>query len=68
MLCIIDAFTREYPVIRVERRLNSQDVLDELGKLFVRQGPPGHIPSGNGLEFIATALNEWLGRLGTKNL
>ena len=68
MLCIIDEFTRECLAIRAERRLNSRDVLDELGELFVRHGPPEHIRSDNGPEFIATALREWLGRLGTKTL
>ena len=63
MLCIIDEFTRECLAIRVERRLNSRDVLDELGRLFVRHGPPEHIRSDNGPEFIATALREWLGLL-----
>ena len=46
----------------------SRDVLDELGELFVRHGPPEHIRSDNGPEFIATALREWLERLGTKTL
>ena len=68
MLCIIDEFTRECLAIRVERRLNARDVLDELGELFVRHGPPEHIRSDNGPEFIATALREWLGLLGTKTL
>ena len=68
MLCIIDEFTRECLAIRVERRLNSRDVLDELGELFVRHGPPEHVRSDNGPEFIATALREWLERLGTKTL
>ena len=47
MLCIIDEFTRECLAIRVEQRLNSRDVLDELGALFVRRGPPEHIRSDN---------------------
>ena len=47
MLCIIDEFTRECLAIRVERRLNSRDVLDELGELFVRHGPPEHFRSDN---------------------
>ena len=64
MLCIIDEFTRECLAIRVERRLNSRDVLDELGEVFVRHGPPEHVRSDNGPEFIATALREWLERLG----
>ena len=42
--------------------------MDELGELFVRHGPPEHVRSDNGPEFIATALREWLERLGTKTL
>lgn len=68
MLCIIDEFTRECHAIRVERKLNSKDVLDTLGELFVRHGPPEHIRSDNGPEFIATALREWLGRLNVNTL
>lgn len=68
MLCVIDEFTRKCLSIRVERRLNSQNVLEELSALFLTHGPPGHIRSDNGPEFIATAVREWLGRLGVKTL
>ncbi|MBU1287328.1 MAG: IS3 family transposase [Alphaproteobacteria bacterium] len=68
MLCVIDEFTRECLAIRVERKLNSRDVLDTLGELFVRHGPPEHIRSDNGPEFIATALRDWLERIGVKTL
>ena len=68
MLCMINEFIRECLTIRVERRLNSRNVLDELGEVFVRHGPPEHIRSDNGPEFIATALGSWLERLGTKIL
>ncbi len=68
MLCVIDEFTRECLAIRVERKLNSRDVLDTLGELFVLHGPPAHIRSDNGPEFIATALREWLQRIGVKTL
>ena len=68
MLCVIDEFTRECLAIRVERKLNSRDVLDTLGELFLRHGPPEHIRSDNGPEFIAIALREWLGRLKVKTL
>ena len=64
----IDEFTRECLSIRVERKLNSRDVLDELGELFVRHGPPEHIRSDNGPEFIATALRECLARIGVQTL
>ena len=39
MLCVIDEYTRECLAIRVERKLNSRDVLDTLGELFVHYGP-----------------------------
>ena len=68
MLCVIDEYSRECLAIRVERKLNSRDVLDVLGELFVRHGPPEHIRSDNGPEFIATALREWLGGIGVKTL
>ncbi len=68
MLCVIDEYTRECLAIRVERKLNSRDVLDVLGELFVRHGAPEHIRSDNGPEFIAIALREWLGNIGVKTL
>ena len=68
MLCVVDEFTRECLAIRVERKLNSRDVLDTLGELFVRHGPPEHIRSDNGPEFIATALRDRLERIGVKTL
>jgi len=52
----------------VERKLNSRDVLDVLGELFVAHGPPEHIRSDNGPEFIANALRQWLQQLQVKTL
>jgi transposase InsO family protein len=68
MLCVIDEFTRECLAIRVERRLNSRDVLDTLGELFLEHGPPEHNRSDNGPEFIATALREGLQALDVRTL
>ncbi len=68
MLCVIDEFTRECLAIHVKRKLNSQDVLHVLGKLFLQYGPPEHIRSDNGSEFVAEAVREWLGRLQVKTL
>ena len=68
ILTIIDEFTRESLAIHVRRKLNSQDVLHLLGKLFLRHGPPKHIRSDNGPEFVAAAVREWLGRLDVKTL
>jgi len=68
MLTILDEYTRNSLAIRVERRLNSEDVLHTLTCLFTRFGPPEHIRSDNGPEFVAKAVRSWLGRLGVKTL
>jgi transposase InsO family protein len=52
-LNIIDEYTREALMIRVDRKLNSTDVLDALTDLFILRGPPEYIRSDNGPEFIA---------------
>ena len=44
-LNILDEFSRECLVIRVERKLNSTDVIDILTDLFILRGPPGFIRS-----------------------
>lgn len=68
MLTVIDEFSRTCLAIIVERRLNSSDVLDTLADLFIEHGPPEHIRSDNGPEFIAIAVREWLSRIGVKTL
>ena len=68
MLTVIDEHTRESLAIKVERRLNSQEVLAVLAELFVEHGPPEHIRSDNGPEFVAIAVRTWLARLGVKTL
>ena len=68
MLTVIDKFTRECLAIPVERKLNSESVLDCIAELFVKHGPPDHIRSDNGAEFTAHAVRERLGRIGVKML
>ena len=68
MLTIIDEYTRECLAIDVARRLRSDDVLYRLAALFVDRGPPDHIRSDNCAEFTATAVREWLARVGVKTL
>ena len=46
-LNIIDEFTREALAIRVDRKLNSIDVVDALTDLFILRGPPAFIRSDN---------------------
>ena len=68
MLTVIDEYTRECLAIQVDRRLRSDDVLHCLAELFTDRGPPDHIRSDNGSEFTATAVRDWLGRVGVKTL
>ena len=68
MLTVIDEYTRECLAIHVRRKLNSQDVLYVLSRLFLQYGPPEHIRSDNGPEFAAQAVRHWLGRLQVKTL
>jgi len=68
MLTLIDEFTRECLAIDVNRRLNSESVLERLSDLFVRRGVPGHIRSDNGPEFTAKKVREWLERVEVQTL
>ena len=65
-LNIIDEFTREALVIRVDRKLNSTDVVDALTDLFILRGPPEFIRFDNGPEFIAEKVRGWIGAVGAK--
>ena len=39
-----------------------------MADLFIARGPPAHIRSDNGSEFIATEVQKWLGKIGVKTL
>jgi len=62
----LDEFTHECLAIRVSRRLKSIDVIDVLSDLFILRGIPEHIRSDNGPEFVATAVQDWIGAVGAK--
>ena len=64
MLNIIDEFTHECLAIRVSRKLKSIDVIDTLSDLFILRGVPEHIRSDNGPEFVAKAVQDWIGAVG----
>ncbi len=53
ILNVLDEYTRECLAIKVNRRLNSHDVVEVLTDLFIQRGVPIHIRSDNGPEFIA---------------
>ena len=68
ILNIIDEYTRECLKIKVNRKIVSQDVIDELFNLIIYRGIPEHIRSDNGPEFTAKAVRSWLNRLGVKTM
>ena len=68
ILTLIDECTRECLALKVARRLRSQDILEQLGYLFIYRGLPNFIRSDNGPEFTAKAVRNWLERLGVQTL
>ena len=60
MLNLIDEFTRECLVIRIDRRLRSTAVINVLSDQFTLRGVPDHIRSDNGPEFVSRAILQWL--------
>ena len=68
ILAILDEYTRECLALLVDRRITSQDVIDQLFNLFVFRGIPQHIRSDNGSEFTSREIRNWLTRLGVRTL
>jgi transposase InsO family protein len=46
--------------------LKSIDLIDLLSDLFILRGVPAHIRSDHGPEFVAKAVQEWIGAVGAK--
>ncbi len=68
MLTVIDEYTRECLSIKVARKLNSIDVIDNLLDLFLLKGVTDYIRSDNGAEFAADLVRKWLAKLKVKTL
>ena len=68
ILTIIDEYTRECLTILTQRRITSQDVIEQLFYLFVFRGTPEYIRSDNGPEFTAEAVRRWLNDLEVTTL
>ena len=65
-LNIVDEFTRECLSVDVARKLGSDGVLERLTWLMATRGVPAHIRSDNGSELTATAVRDWLAKVGVK--
>ena len=67
-LSVIDEFTRELLILKVDRSITSEDVIDSLAKLIAYRGVPRAIRGDNGPEFVARSIRDWLARLGVSTL
>jgi len=68
ILSVTDEASRVCLALPVARRPRSEDVVEALAELFVTRGPPAHIRSDDGPAFIATAVQQWLAKIGVKTL
>lgn len=59
IFCVIDEFSRECLATVPRRRWTWQHVREVLALLFIERGPPRHVRSDNGPEFIAKKLRTW---------
>ncbi len=66
MLGVVDGFTREALASRVARRLASTGVIDVPADLSIPRGVPERVRSGQGPEFVATAVKGWIAAVGAK--
>lgn len=68
IMSLIDEYTRECLALPVQRKLNSEDVLQTLADAMVVRGVPAYIRSDNGPEMTARAVRDWLEAVGAKTL
>ncbi len=68
ILTVLDEFARESLEIRVERSIPSAKVIDSLECLAMIRGLPAHIRSDNGPDFVAQAVQNWLGDKGCQTI
>ena len=68
ILAILDEYSRECLALLVKRRISSEEVIEQLYRLFTFRGLPEYIRSDNGPEFTARAVREWLSKLGVTTL
>ena len=61
ILTVVDEFTRESLAIEVATRLRARGVLAVLERVVAQRGAPVALRSDNGPEFVAQAVQRWLG-------
>jgi putative transposase len=68
ILTLIDEYTEQCLAIGVGRSICALDAIGVLAQAIERYGPPEHIRSDNGPEFIARALRDWMAQHQNKTL
>lgn len=58
--CPFDGYTRQLMMIKVWRSVTGEDLIDTLKELLAKQCVPKRFQCGNGLDFISTAIKQWL--------
>ncbi|NJN17039.1 MAG: IS3 family transposase [Oscillochloris sp.] len=66
ILTVMDEFTRAGLTLDVAPPASAERVIGVLTGLFAQHGPPEHLRSDNGPEFVATALKRWLAECGVQ--
>lgn len=66
ILTVMDEFTREGLPLDVAPTASAERVIGVLTGLFGQHGPPAHLRSDNGPEFVAIALKLWLAECGVQ--
>ena len=66
MLTVIDEYTRQCLTVKAQFQMGSQEVLETLSDLFIRQGKPNYVRSDNGSEFKAQGIQKWLQSVGVQ--
>jgi len=68
MLTLLDEHSRRCLAVHVGWSIRAVDVITIVEMAFARYGKPHHLRSDNGPEFIAYAIQDWLGRNEIKTL
>ena len=68
LLSLVDEYTRECLALEVSGSITAQDAIAVLRRQFLIRGAPVCIRSDNGPEFIAKAIQGWLGSASVETL
>lgn len=63
-LVVVDEWTHEALSTHVGAQIRPREVIEILSRLFSICGPPAHLRSDNGPEFVAKAIQRWLAQQG----